>query len=587
MRLRVGDIMQSVLITPEGIQKNLKSVKPLDAICEYIWNGFDAGASEVRVDLHENDFGIINMVSVADNGAGISYEELKWKFQPFNDSKKATGDNWMNHTLQHGKKGIGRLTFFAFAQNARWETVYSKNNKNYCYYIEMHKESLNQFDDNGGEKPKETNYPTGTKVIFTQIEVLDKEEIIEKIKENFFWFLELNEKRQFHIYINDEDISVRDLIIHKQLIDVSGKKVKNEYEVKFVQWKIRLGNEYSKIYYIGSDDREHYKETTKLNKQSDEFYHSVFIKSSYFDDFHFEKNVSEGQGDLFSSKNDIEYKALMDSVNHFLSDYRRNYLKKASDDYIAKSHITMTIKLLCDRQKVIQALKELVFTKEFNAYEVPHIQKLVEENYWIFGEKYHLISAAEPDFKLALEGLLAAQTGSREKVDLLHPDKNKEMDIFMIRQDRSGKVTQNVVVELKRPKVKLGEDEVSQVKKYLRVIKSERRFNAGEVQWTFYLVGSEFNQSHYIEGEIENSANHGEKHLIYWRDNGLTKIYALKWSEIFDDYARRHEFLMKRLRLEEKIWLEKHGSAEEAVQSIEGNSAKAEKALIPKNAKQS
>ena len=37
--------MKSVLITPEGIQKNVKNVKALDAICEYIWNGFDVEAT--------------------------------------------------------------------------------------------------------------------------------------------------------------------------------------------------------------------------------------------------------------------------------------------------------------------------------------------------------------------------------------------------------------------------------------------------------------------------------------------------------------------------------------------------------------
>ena len=31
----------------------------------------------------------------------------------------------------------------------------------------------------------------------------------------------------------------------------------------------------------------------------------------------------------------------------------------------------------------------------------------------------------------------------------------------MLRQDRHGKVTENVVVELKRPRIKLGEKEVS------------------------------------------------------------------------------------------------------------------------------
>lgn len=39
--------MQEVSVTTEGIQKNLKNFKPLDALCEYIWSGFDAQADRV------------------------------------------------------------------------------------------------------------------------------------------------------------------------------------------------------------------------------------------------------------------------------------------------------------------------------------------------------------------------------------------------------------------------------------------------------------------------------------------------------------------------------------------------------------
>ena len=38
--------MQEVSITTEGIQKNLKNFKPLDALCEYIWNGVNTDQTE-------------------------------------------------------------------------------------------------------------------------------------------------------------------------------------------------------------------------------------------------------------------------------------------------------------------------------------------------------------------------------------------------------------------------------------------------------------------------------------------------------------------------------------------------------------
>lgn len=74
--------MQEVSITTEGIQKNLKNIKPLDALCEYIWNGFDAQADTVDVRLYMNEFGLTTSISIEDNGIGIAYEELESKFKP-------------------------------------------------------------------------------------------------------------------------------------------------------------------------------------------------------------------------------------------------------------------------------------------------------------------------------------------------------------------------------------------------------------------------------------------------------------------------------------------------------------------------
>ena len=67
----------------------------------------------------------------------------------------------------------------------------------YEYYIDMEKDSLNQYDDNGGRTPKTTEKDVGTEVIFTQIQQFSKEDIVERIKTEFFWFLELNKNRNF------------------------------------------------------------------------------------------------------------------------------------------------------------------------------------------------------------------------------------------------------------------------------------------------------------------------------------------------------------------------------------------------------
>ena len=60
--------MQEVSITTEGIQKNLKNFKPLDALCEYIWNGFDAQANKIEIKLHTNQLRLIDKISIIDKG---------------------------------------------------------------------------------------------------------------------------------------------------------------------------------------------------------------------------------------------------------------------------------------------------------------------------------------------------------------------------------------------------------------------------------------------------------------------------------------------------------------------------------------
>ena len=52
-----------------------------------------------------------------------------------------------------------------------------------------------------------------------------------------------------------------------------------------------MGKEFSKFYFINSENEEQYKEATKPNKKSDEFYHSIFVKSQYFDKGDVTENV--------------------------------------------------------------------------------------------------------------------------------------------------------------------------------------------------------------------------------------------------------------------------------------------------------
>jgi len=330
--------MENIQITSEGIQKNLRRVKPYDAICEYIWNGFDAGASVIDIEYKVNELDGINFLSVKDNGSGINHKDLPYKFKPFNNSEKyQSREENLHHSIPHGKNGVGRFTFFSFSTDAEWSTIYSDDTgKNKKYSIYMKSSCLHEYNPNDGKEPTETDEQTGTVVSFNNVFGINCEDLVQSIKDKFFWFMCMYSYKQYDIRINKESLDFSSKKKAEFPIDVSNEaNLEHKFEITAILWNDSLGLEYSKYYFVNSDGEEVYKENTTLNKKSDEFWHSVIIKSDYFDDFSF-KACDDGQMTFTAGKNDSEYKALIEIINTFLIKKRRKYLKAASKSYIDK-----------------------------------------------------------------------------------------------------------------------------------------------------------------------------------------------------------------------------------------------------------
>ena len=93
------------------------------AFVEYIWNGFDAGATEINISyVLANELGALESVCVSDNGKGINKNLLEFTFGAFLDSQKRS--TFQRTSEVRGKKGKGRFSFKAFATEAEWTTRY-------------------------------------------------------------------------------------------------------------------------------------------------------------------------------------------------------------------------------------------------------------------------------------------------------------------------------------------------------------------------------------------------------------------------------------------------------------------------------
>lgn len=92
---------QKVTITNNSIKSGVTTdVKK--AICEFIWNGFDAGAVNVRINYSVNELGGISDLYIEDDGEGISRSSLNETFGKYQDSIKRHSFQWSSQIK--GKK---------------------------------------------------------------------------------------------------------------------------------------------------------------------------------------------------------------------------------------------------------------------------------------------------------------------------------------------------------------------------------------------------------------------------------------------------------------------------------------------------
>jgi len=671
--------MPQITFTNNTIKKILKEHQLTEnrienTITEYVWNGFDAEATTIEIDLElgGSDFAgepSIRKLIIKDNGYGIDFYKLDNKFKPFYDSEKALMDiEDRHHSTLHGKNGIGRLAFSAFANQAKWTTIFRSNGKKRLKYdITISDEKVGEYSPSDLYETKDN---TGTIVEFSNFKRLRSHNsgykplfnaLLNYLIRAFGWYLELHKEQNFQIFLNGKPLEYYKNINDSDEFTISYPESDIVFNVRYIQWDKPLADEFSRFYYLGKGGTEKYKETTKLNKKGDSFYHSVYIQSDYFDDFAFEpiERVSTSKG-----RSDVEFKYLDKEIKKYLRNKRKPFLRKHSnllieefekqgyidrknktdlelieiDDletvlkeiyvteprvfhelspqqittliglfrlilnseerenvlYILEKVVELdseerqqlsrilkitdlnkvikTLDLILERIKLLNILKEIVFKPEYGANERDHLQRIVGPNYWIFGEQYNLVSDADDDFEKALRNHLYIIRGVKKDVWMADPDKKDRVDIFLCRQDRHTDSVHNVLVELKHPtSVGLGEGEYSQIMRYMQIIIHEPQFNADSYTWDFYLIGSKFNTSGYIESILENNKSKGVLGLAL--EVGKYRIFIKKWSDVISQCELRHEFLNKKLQVKKEKLVESLRSADEAVKIAEKSSA--------------
>ena len=474
---------ESVEITSRGIRKVLNKYTPQRAIAEYVWNGFDAHATVVRIFTEsESIYDSITKVSVIDNGDGIMYELLPISFKKFYESHKSVRGN-VDSRFSRGKNGYGRFTFFKFADNAEWHTVYKKGDDLFRYSIDINTQKLTDY--HAIEPESVENESTGTEVDFTNINNDDlstpwiKAKLIPYLRAEFAWYFKVYPDRK--LYINDELLDCSSVIADseefEQPIELDG--IDNElFHCYYFQWSEKPQDEYSRFYYMDVEGNLKFQKTTHYNNKGDFFWHSIIIKSTFFNSL---ADIEDDEQSLFSSQPERKvFKALNDELNNYLATKRRPFLK-------AKAEV-----LISDYES--DNLFSFIGTTPWEESRKAYLQDFIKELYEVEPAVFMKLNPSQKRIFIRLldqvmdtdnNGSLFRILG--EVIELDDEDKKRFSDILEMTQLKSVIATMQLI-----------EDRMETIKNF-RAVNFDHGLKAGEVKHLqrliekhYWIFGEEF-----------------------------------------------------------------------------------------------
>lgn len=223
--------------------------------------------------------------------------------------------------------------------------------------------------------------------------------------------------------------------------------------------------------------------------------------------------------------------------------------------YTKLSNVIRTIKLITDRLQVIELLRSLIYDNESFATERDHIQKVIQDNYWLFGEEFHLVTA-DKNFEKALAEYLYFVDNDTDKAKyaLTNQGKLRRPDIFICQQRvvetlEGSQLEQNIIVELKAPQIVLSKKIHRQIEDYMDFIMKEPKFNSQARDWRFIAVCKSVDDD--INGLYKSFEAYNKRFLTH--KVGNYEMYSMTWDDVFTSYRLRYSSLLNKLNVDKDV----------------------------------
>jgi hypothetical protein len=204
------------------------------------------------------------------------------------------------------------------------------------------------------------------------------------------------------------------------------------------------------------------------------------------------------------------------------------------------------MRLVTGRLEFLAGLELLLFDPEHapKVLERAHIHKMIENEPWLFGEEFSMHVSDR-----SLTALLQAHVALMERDGLVSDhvtdrDGNLRRIDFMFGRaiELNRKVREHLVVEIKRPSIIVGRQEMAQIEDYAAAVAKDNRFDHEAVKWDFVLLATELDE----RAKDRTSQRDKPRGLIHDGDNGV-RVWVKRWSEVIHDCQHRLRFIRDQL----------------------------------------
>jgi hypothetical protein len=211
------------------------------------------------------------------------------------------------------------------------------------------------------------------------------------------------------------------------------------------------------------------------------------------------------------------------------------------------STIIDTMKEVSDRLRLLYEIKLIVMDTVLNkkVLERKHLHKIIEKETWIFGDEF-VLGASDVNLKNVLKSHLAA-IGRDDFESVVDNGGNQELhdipDICLWKQYNNGKngYFRNLVIELKRPSVNAGTDELNQIMNYANKVSADLRFEKDKTEWTFILLVND------IKEDINLQCNQTGRKFGHIHTSNNLNVFIVKWGTLLNEAESRHQYLKEKL----------------------------------------